>query len=377
MIDMILRAIFVMLLCLAGYTAVSAEEKTPRPLKAVYFGSNAYGTARTGEVLRLLEETEVNAVVLDYKDDYGHVFSGDTFRRIALPFKEKGAFILCRIVTFKITLRKDDNDNYRIPSHVSLDLLLKSRSPEHGIWRGDKGKSIYLNPALPAVREYIVSVAERAIDDGCQELNFDYIRFPDGPGLSNILLPVANGSETKWPYLRKTMREFMRALAQGIRKKSPSIPYSADIFGYAAISGEPGIGQYVEDFAEHGFGLYGMFYPSHYRCKEFGGVLDPNTDPYRVYFESVKAQLRRLKKHGYTNVTVRPWLQGFSIANIYDCGSIVQYHNDFARFNQQIRGFNAARTLPDFKDMNVHESWIVWNPSALYNPVIFNKRKRP
>lgn len=340
-----------------------------REIKAVYVGSNAYGSSRTDDVLRLLDVTEVNAVVLDYKDDNGKVFSGEQFKRIAKPFRDAGAFIICRIVTFKIVLRKDE----RIP--VSADLLLRSRSG-NGIWMGDGGKSVYLNPALPAVRDYIISVAEQAIDDGCEELNFDYIRFPDGPGLSNILLPVPNGSETKWPYLRKTMREFSRALAEGIRKKNAATPYSADLFGYAAMGGEPGIGQHVADFAEFGFGVYGMFYPSHYKCKAFG-IHDPNSDPFGTLFGSLTRQLRLLKKLGYTNVKVRPWLQGFSMANTYGCGPKIEYADDAARFGQQIRALDTVRAMPEFKGMHIDGSWIVWHSGAYYNSNVFNRKKRP
>lgn len=366
MIDMILRAIFVMLLCLAGYTAVSAEG-APGPIKAVYFGSNVYGVRERREsVVNLLRNYEVNAVVVDYKDDYGTITKGDDFRRVVKPFSDEGAFIICRITTFKDTVNTRGEGQR---------LALKTRSSKGKVvWRNYR-KDAFLDPTNSDVINFIVSVSRDAVADGCQELNYDYIRFPSDGLLRDIALPVSNEPKDKYPYMRNTMRNFLKVLSQGIRGVVyPKVPYSADLFGVAAMGGEPGVGQYVEDFAEFGFGIYGMFYPSHYGCKFFG-IQDPNADPFMVYFRSIGEQLRRLKKHGYTKVTLRPWLQGFSLANIYRCGPRIEYADDPARFRQQIRAILDVRTEKEFQEFGLDDSWIVWHPSAYYNPQNFLRKK--
>lgn len=341
----------------------------PESIKGIYVGQNAYGVAgKIANVVHLLRNTEINTVVVDYKDDYGEIFSGETFKRIIHPFRAEKAFVICRIVTFKMVLRKDH------PIPVRKELLLHSRSDGRDIWKGDKGKAVYLNPALPAVKEYIVSVAEEAIDDGCDELNFDYIRFPDGEGISNILLPVPNDPKSKWPYLRKVMREFEQFLAEGIRRKNASIFYSADIFGYAAMRGEPGIGQYVEDFVEFGFGVYGMFYPSHYNCNEFG-VKDPNAHPYLVLYKSLSEQVKRLQSKGYRKARIISWVQGFDLANTYGCGGKINYADNVSMFREQTRAITSVRAEKAFKDFGIDDSWIVWNPAVYYNPDNFLPKK--
>ncbi len=364
-----------------GLTIKAVSPAYAESTKGVYFGSNAYGVAeKISNIVNMLRNTEVNTVVVDYKDDYGEIFSGEKFKRIVNPFRAEKAFIICRIVTFKMVIRKD----HQIP--VSTELLLKSRPDGREIWKGDIRKnkkeevisySVYLVPALPKVKEFIVSVAEKASDDGCDELNFDYIRFPDGEGISNILLPVSNDSKIKWPYLRQAMRIFLAAVSEGIRKKDTGIVYSADLFGYAAMSGEVGIGQYVEDFAEFGFGVYGMFYPSHYKCKSFNGAVlpDPNAQPYLVLFKSLEAQLRYLKARGYGNARVISWVQGFDLASNYRCGKEVAYADDPARFRQQIRAIGDVLVQPEFRDLKLKENWIVWNSAAYYNPKNFLPKK--
>lgn len=268
------------------FTAGAQISFAAEPVKAVYFGANAYGSKnRIQNIVYLLQKTEVNAVAVDLKDDRGKVFEGEKFHEVVRPFRETGAFIVCRIVALK--------DKRYATLHP--ELALKSRSTGRA-WIG-KGE-MFLDPSKPQVVQYLVSLAQKAVDYGC-EPNFDYIRYPSEGNLSDIAHPVSNAYAQKHPYLRKTLRTFLAALSAGIRKKDPNVLFSADLFGYAAMSSEAGIGQYVEDFAEFGFGIYGMFYPSHFKCNAFD-IPDPNTNPFRVYRESMAAQLRYLKKRGFT-----------------------------------------------------------------------------
>lgn len=381
-ISMRVRVFLALLFCfLSTYGLAFGKEEDGK--RAVYFGANSYGySVRVERIVNLLKYTEVNAVVVDLKDDNGNVLEGEKFKRVIKPFKDQGAFIICRIVIFR--------DNHYADSHP--ELYLKSRTTKKN-WEDQSGQS-FLDPAHPGTVAYIISLAEMAIENGC-EPNFDYIRFPSEGELSDIALPVANDPAKKHPYLRKTMRAFLSALSAGIRAKHPTALFSADLFGYAAMGGEPGIGQYVEDFAEFGFGVYGMFYPSHFRCNAFG-IPDPNTDPFRVYWEALNAQLKILKRLGYSDIEVRPWFQGFSKANNYGCGlgvdpkdpkhkriigiqgkpgRRIDYADDPARFGQQGRALTAVRNDPRFKEFQMKNSWIVWNPGAYYNPENFIKKK--
>jgi hypothetical protein len=332
-------------------------------VKGVYFGSNAYGAGeRIRSIAQLLTDTEVNTVVIDLKDDRGIVISDEEFEKVVRPFRDAGAKIMCRIVALK------DNRHTALNPHLAL----KSRSTG-GLWR-DNDRNAFLDPALPETAQYLIELAERAIKNNC-EPNFDYIRFPSDGKLKDILLVVSHAPKEKYPYLRKTMRGFLASLSAGIKEKYPQALYSADIFGYAAMDGEPGIGQYVEDFVEFGFGVFGMFYPSHYKCNAFG-ILDPNTDPFLVLYKSLAAQIRYLKKKGYATARITPWIQGFDIKNIYGCGKKVEYANDPARFRQQIRALLDIRTEKEFQSFGLEDSWIVWHSGAYYNPQNFNPKRK-
>lgn len=370
--------VFAFLLCVILLSAASAL--AAEPVKALYVGSNTIEVpSKIKQITELLRNYEVNAVVADKKDDNGFEFSGARFRKMIQPFRAANAFIICRIVVFK--------DN--IYSRMHPDLYIKSRE-NGGIWKNYSGAQS-LDPAEPRVLQYILEVSLRAAADGCGELNYDYIRFPSDGNLKDMVYP--SGEQTG-RHKRETMRKFLHDLAAGIRAQYPNIPLSADVFGYAAFGREPGIGQYIEDFAAEGFGIYAMAYPSHYMCNEFGAA-DPNKIPYTVYAETLAHQLRYLKKHGYTKVNIRPWLQGFNYnggRNIYGCKAVLDkktkkivgqrgkvgertdYETDTARFREQIRALNDVRAREEFKDMNIPESWIVWHSSAKYNPALFKPK---
>ncbi len=64
-----------------------------------------------------------------------------------------------------------------------------------------------------------------------------------------------------------------------------------------------------------------MAYPKHYKCGEFK-VKDPNGHPYLVYSVTLGNALKFLQGK---NVIIRPWVQAFSIRNIYGCGPNIPY----------------------------------------------------
>lgn len=348
-----------------GQTQTVAQ-KRPDQIKAVYVGSNAiYSGSIVTNVVRLLKNSEINAVVVDKKDDFGTEFTGDNFSKMVAPFREAKAFLICRIVALKFKDQKLSEKYY--------DLVLKRKSASVVPWRDDNG-NYFFNPSLPKVHGFVKEIARRCKDDGCGECNFDYIRLPSDGNLKDILYPQFDpAGETLMQYRRRIMKDFVTDLAKDIRAHSPGMVYSADIFGYTALGREPGIGQYIEDFAEVGFGVYGMMYPSHWKCQEFG-VHDPNQHPRLVYKKALSLQLRYLKAKNLASVHATPWIQGFDYANIYKCGPRVLYENNRQNFREQIGGIQEAVTAEEFSDLRLTEGWIVWHPGGRYPATNFLPR---
>ena len=348
------------------------------PIRGLYVGRNAIDVRERAEnAAFLIRNYEPNTVVVDKKDDRGIELTGEEFRIKTALFRLSGAYIICRIVTFK-----DTTHAARKP-----ELYVRSRKNPTLLWRTDR-KEIehFLDPALEGTFAYIRDVTVRAINDGCDELNYDYIRFPSDGNMKDTLYPSGEEAPQR---KREVMNRFLERLAAIIKTRSPERAYSADLFGYAAMGRNPGIGQFPEDFERHGFRTYGMFYPSHYSCNEFG-VPDPNTNPYVVVVESLTAQIRYLLRNKIApNGWVTAWIQGFDYPNIYGCGLDengkgikgekgirTAYANDTKNFRDQIRALRVAISSPEFKDMRLKESWIVWHPSADYRKENFEHKSK-
>lgn len=348
------------------------------PIRGLYVGTNAIDVReRVENTAFLIRNFEPNAVVIDKKDDRGIELAGEEFRIKTSLFRLSGAFIICRIVTFKDTAH----------AATRSGLYVRSRKNPALLWRTDrKEPEHFLDPALEGTFAYIKDVTLRAIDDGCDELNYDYIRFPSDGDIKDVLYP----SGEKTPHRkREVMNRFLERLAAVIKARSPNRAYSADLFGYAAMGKNPGIGQFPEDFERYGFRTYGMFYPSHYSCNEFG-IPDPNTDPYIVVAQSLTAQIRHLMRNNIPlNGWITAWIQGFDYPNTNGCGTDengkgikgkkgvrTAYASDAKNFRNQIQALRAVLSSPEFKDMRLKESWIVWHPSADYRKENFEPKSK-
>lgn len=367
-------------------------------IQALYIGSNAIGAQKVIQnAVELLKHYELNAVVVDKKDDRGIEFTGEKFQKIIAPFRAVSAIIICRIVVFR--------DNTYAHAHPATALKSRKNSKDKEspgeLWTNKKGfdkktkhhrGDHFLDPAMEEASEHIIQVSLRAIDDGCRRLNFDYIRFPGDGDLKDIVYPSGEWTRS---HKCEVMRGFLRKLVATIRARTHQAHLSADVFGYAALRGDPGIGQCLENFAELGIDTYAMAYPSHYDCNELGAP-DPNKIPYAIYLNTLTNQLRYLKNHGATSLKTLPWLQGFDYPNINGCGLVqdpktgkmigqkkkpgdwTKYATGRDNFREQIRAVNDVFNSPEFESMMNESGWIVWNPGGVYPTDNFEpKQPRP
>ncbi|OGD25154.1 hypothetical protein A2819_02535, partial [Candidatus Azambacteria bacterium RIFCSPHIGHO2_01_FULL_40_24] len=271
--------------------------------------------SKVGYIFSLFDGTELNAVIIDFKVDKLQV--NQYVKDIVERFHQKGIYVIGRLVMFQ--------DSYLAKNRPHLAIRNKN---------GDmcfSGKKIWqrywVDMASDEVINYNIEIAKQGIDMGFDEINFDYIRFPSdlkNCNLKNdIIYPVWDGKD-KYQTMRQVFSTIKQQLKDYAAKNNTNIVLSIDIFGEVfAYGSEPGIGQKLSDIAEFFDVISPMAYPSHYQCGEFG-LKDPNTNPYIVYKRTLEPGLRYLRSIGF-NGEVRPWIQDFSIPNIYSCGPVVFY----------------------------------------------------
>lgn len=213
--------------------------------------ANDRGRAATklrGDIISLLDETELNAVVIDVKETRGGaIITGET-KELIRTLHEKNIWTIARIAVFKDSSQEK----------IRPDWYLKWK--RGGIWRDNRGGS-WLDPAAPEVWVYQLAVAKAASDAGFDEIQFDYIRFPSDGNVAAAVYPIFRPGQPKWGILRA----FFGYLHENLKQYRPDLILSADLFGYVALqSADFGIGQRLEDVGENFDYVSLMVYPSHY-----------------------------------------------------------------------------------------------------------------
>ncbi len=321
--------------------------ETPKPLKAIYMSSWVAGTPSVRDgLIKLVEETEINAIVIDVKDYTGHISfavnnpelarydSADPSRikdidALIAELHDKNIYAIARVAVFQ-----DDFLARKRP-----DLAVK-RASTGGIWLDNK-KIAWLDTASPEAWKYSLLVAQEAADRGFDEINFDYIRFPsDGP-VSDASYPHFRPSEeTK----ADAVRRYYAYIAE--HKEELGVPVSGDLFGMVLTeTTDMNIGQILENGLEYFDYVAPMIYPSHYP-NGFNGWKKPATVPYELAKFVLDAGSARAVAASTTPDKIRPWLQDFDLG--------ADYTADMVR--AQIKATYDAGL----------DSWMLWAPSNKY-----------
>ena len=253
-----------------------------------------------GRLLRLLKYLKLNAVIINLKDDYGSIrvpVSDPLVRQVpdaVNPYvnvlatisrlRKDGIYVIARQVCYQDPkLYNFKEGKYAVKNTGGF--------PFH------KGPEKWVDGFSEFVWDYNIAVAKALEKAGADEIQFDYIRFPD----------IRGENETrKFDFQREhqTMRE---ALVSFLKKARASldVPISVDLFGYNAIYqwGE-WIGQDVTEVSRYVDAISPMFYPSHYTGGYAAGYGDR-----RIYYTIYLSCKRARELAG--GVLLRPYIQAF------------------------------------------------------------------
>lgn len=297
-------------------------------------------------LLGVADSTEINGLVIDMKDEFGLNYrsANPDFRRNAGSgsgmvhdvaalldsVHAHGVFAIARIVVFKDPVTAAANPAWTI------------RRPDGSEWRDKKGVT-WVDPYNRAVWEYDIGVAEELVKLGFDEIQFDYIRYPEPfKSLPPQVFPAAQKGVSKAQNLAVYLKEARERLHKlGVRE-------TADIFGLVTtVRGPLEVGQDWEKISPNVDVVLPMVYPSHYPHGSFG-IPAPNADPYRVMRIALDTARVRDVKLGITAPNhVRPWLQAFSLGK-------PEYGAPQLELEKK-----AAYDAGD-------EGWVMWNPGSKY-----------
>ena len=325
-----------------------AQLGRPKAVKALYVNAWAFASNRLWQIVRLVDSTAINSLVIDVKDDTGCLL----YHSQVTTAREIGASACARIADVRPRLDTlHAHGIYPIARIVvAKDPLLAERksawsvrSRDGGLWR-DRIGSAWVDAYNDSVWVYAAQLAREAVELGFGEVQFDYVRFPDEPRsrLASAIFAARKDGETP----REAVRRHVRLLVDML--KPLGAPVTFDVFGLTATvtTSDLGIGQVWEDFIDVADVLLPMVYPSHYRSGSFG-FRTPNANPYEVVRYALTDALARTPAPNSTQI--RPYLQAFTLGR-----RLPRYTP--TEIKDQIR---AAR------DVGI-DSWVLWNPRSVY-----------
>jgi hypothetical protein len=334
---------------------VTQPQRTPIKVKGIYISAYVAGTQNLmDEIIQHIDETEINAVVIDVKDDNGRItFSMDSpvvseigavkrfipdIEGLMKKLKEHNIYTIARVVAFR--------DPY-LPEYKP-ELALKL--PDGSIYRDSKGLA-WVNPYKQEVWDYLVEVGIEASKAGFDEVQFDYIRFSTERGVNNVVYEEA---DTNGRSKKDIITEFIEYAYD--RLADQGVFVAADVFG-AIIGGgvdSDAVGQSYGDMADHLDYICPMIYPSHYGAGYFG-IDHPDTRPYDTILAALKGSKEDLGDHGTKEgrkIVVRPWLQDFTASYL---DYYIEYGDEEVR--QQIQAVYDAG----------YDEWLLWSAACRYH----------
>ncbi len=328
-----------------------ADNIMPDVCKSLYINREAMIDIE--DYIELAKKTGVNTFVIDIRD--GHVvsyksdvmksnsmtsydaayFTKDEFKTQLNKVKEAGIYMVGRITVFK-------DKNYMIdhPEYAIIDL--DDNTPfEYG---GSYWPSAYVRD----VWEYNVEIAKEAVSDlGFNEIEFDYVRFPEQ---IDYYADVLNALDLQNTYNETRSQAIQRFLMYACDELHDLHAYvSADVFGETSNNYVTAYGQYWPAISNVVDVISPMPYPDHFGAHAYDISEVVWTVPYKLMY-AWGVQAKNMQNITPNAARVRTFIQGYNSIN----EPYVVYDNE--KLLDQINGL---------KDSGIYDNgYIVWNSGS-------------
>lgn len=314
------------------------------------------GVNRLEQILAICNTTEVNALVIDVKNDDGYVkwdsdieFVNRINSDVSAPFKDyeplmnylkaHDIYAIARVVCFK--------DSFCAEAEPDHTIQLKAG----GVYRDRKGIA-WVNPYDPYIWDYLVAVSKEAANRGFDEIQFDYVRFPANAKSYN---PI-----TTYPHQEgRTKDEAIEAFLIYANEQLAdyNVHIAVDVFAQLTRSWDDhpeDIGQTWRKMALQSDYICPMIYPSHYGPGVYGYDV-PDQHPFGVIHRAMGEALERNSAQE-NPAEIRAWIQGFNAPWIK---GYIDYD-----------AVTTAEQIKAIRDYGIQE-YIIWDPKNTYDPMIF------
>ncbi len=251
-------------------------------------------------LMKFSEKGVINSLVIDVKDDFGYIrfpYDGKLAKKIGavkpilnidslVKLKKKyNIKLIARIVLFK---------DGKLSNYKNYGVQRKGG----GIWR-DQGGAFWCDPYNEKVWKYNVDIANKILEMGFDEVQFDYVRFPTDGDVWNCIFPSMD---------RRTKGEVIEGFLDYARSHVKG-KLSVDIFGYATWRELPLEGQEVGRMSNYIDYVCPMLYPSHFSSRD-GAWLPKFLREFWIYYISVERARKKIRENN-PSCKIVVYVQGF------------------------------------------------------------------
>lgn len=298
----------------------------PQAVKAIYMTACVASVPSwRDQLMKMVDDTELNAIVVDIKDYTGTISFVDPslqpdpgpgcrvkdMQEFVAKLHEHGIYVIGRVTVFQ--------DPFYAKLHPELAIQSKSTG---GVWKDKKGLA-FIDVGAKPYWDHVVDIAKKSYALGFDEINFDYVRYPSDGNLKDMNTTWTVGTSTKAEMDMKFFEYLHQSLA-GTGMKT-----SADLFGLVTVAEDDlGIGQVLTNALPYFDYVYPMVYPSHF-APGSDGFAKPAEHPYEIIKWSmengVKREMAQRVALGLSTSTpskLRPWIQDFDLGATYNAPEV-------------------------------------------------------
>ncbi len=327
------------------------DNKMPRECRTLYL--NKACIEYIDDYIEIAQNSDVNAFIIDVKESDGPAYESpvikeyspssyeyafntfDDYKAAIQKCKDAGIYVIGRIVTFKDDLYAEDH-----PESVLVD---KASGTPYML-----ASAYWPSPYQRSVWEYNVRLAIEAAEEmGFNEINFDYIRFPDRIDLVIDSIDFRNDyNET----MAQAINRFMFYVRDELHERN--VYFSADVFGETSNDYVCAYGQYWPMMSNIADVMCAMPYPDHFAIHDYGIPQAVWEVPYTLLNYWGMYVVER-QNETPSPAKVRTWIQGFDTT-----WQEPQVEYTVDKINEQIEGLYVN---------GLDDGYMVWNaPSELY-----------
>ena len=283
----------------------------PSNVRALYI--NSVAIKNIDDYIALAKDSNINAFVIDIKDNTSPAYNSpvmmeysktnydkainnyEDYKEYVKKARDQGFYLIGRITTFK--------DSYYVMDHKETAIVNKNNEPfshNGSYWPSAYNRSVW---------EFNVALAREAVTDiGFNEIQFDYVRFPDRTTKLELNGTI-NLNNTYGEEKASALQTFVMYACDSVHEVGGYV--SIDVFGESASNYVTAYGQFWPAISNVADVISGMPYPDHFNAHEYGIKEVVWTVPYKIlsaWGSSVKEKQDIIK----TPAIVRTWIQTYN-----------------------------------------------------------------